>query len=430
MPDVRNLDPQANEPVNITWEAVSPALPPQPGAAEDVLQQALSASGELGGFLQSAAQEDEPVLLLVNDPHRATQTRPALIALAQLVAEYTVRANALGRVPRFRAIVATGTHRFPAPERREFEAATFAGCGLDIEEIAWHDATDATSLVPVAGVRMHHWVAESRFLLPIGSVEPHYFAGVTGPHKTVTIGCMSAEDVERNHEGALSPSSDILRLQGNPVFDGAVQILRQLESTGKTICALGEVTCGGALLAAAAGDPVEVIDALLPTVRRIYVRPVPNPVDILRLHVPLPLGRNLYQADKGLKNNHPAVRDGGGIILEADCPEGIGPDAFVSLLRRTGDYDSAQRIMAEEGYRLGDHKAVKLRYLMDPRCRGVNVALVSPYLTNADLAGTGIEVFPGPQSALDWLTVVVTGIQKRGLTIHDAGMVMVTPATR
>ncbi len=412
--------------MNITWETVSPALPPQLGAAGDVLKEALSASGKLEDFLQSAAQADERILLLVNDPHRATQTRPALVALARLIAESAVWTNALARVPRFRAIVATGAHRFLARERREFEEATFAGCGLSVDEIAWHDATDAGSLALVGGVRMHRWVAESRFLLPIGSLEPHYFAGLTGPHKTVTIGCLSAEDIERNHEGALSPSSDILRLQGNPVFDGAVRILRRLESTGKTICALGEVVCGDALLAAAAGDPIEVIDALLPMVRQIYVRPVPNPVDILRLRVPLPLGRNLYQADKGLKNNHPAVRDGGGIILEANCSEGIGPDAFLNLLRRAGDYSSALRIVAEEGYQLGDHKAVKLRHLMDPRYRGVHVALVSPHLTGSDLDGTGIKVFPEVQPALDWLITVVTGFHKRGLIIHDAGMVTVT----
>ena len=425
-PNVPSVNPQANKPMNITWETVSPASPPQPGVAGNVLREALSAGSKLGGFLQSAAQADEPVLLLVNDPHRATQTRPALIALAQLVAESAVRTTVRARVPRFRAMVATGTHYFPVRERIQFEEATFAECGLDIEKIAWHDATDTTSLVPIAGVRMHRWVAESRFLLPIGSLEPHYFAGLTGPHKTVTIGCMSAEDVERNHEGALSPSSDILRLQGNPVFDGAVQILRRLESTGKTICALGEVICGGALLAAAAGDPVEVIDELLPTVRRIYVRPIPNPVDILRLRVPLPLGRNLYQADKGLKNNHPAVRDGGGIILEADCPEGIGPDAFLNLLRRAGDCASALRIVAEEGYRLGDHKAVKLRHLMDPRHRGVHIALASPHLAGSDLAGTGIEVFPEVHPALCWLADVVTGSLDHGLIVDDAGMVTVT----
>ncbi len=331
------------------------------------------------------------------------------------------------RPPRFRAIVATGAHRFSAEQRREFEQAVFTECGLSIEQVAWHDASDPDSLVEVAGVRMHRWLAESRFLLPIGSVEPHYFAGVTGPHKTVTIGCMSREDIEHNHAAALSPSSDILRLRGNPVFDDIAQIVRRLESRGKTICAVGEVVCGDALLAAAAGDPLEVIDALLSTVCRTYVRHVDQPVDVLRLRVPSPLGCNLYQADKAIKNNHMAVRDGGGIVLEAECCEGIGPDAFLDLLRRSCNYAAARRIVAEEGYHLGDHKAVKLRHLMDSVCRGVRVGLVSPHVSRSAIEGTGIEVFGEVESALHWLAGIVTGPQQRGLVIEDAGVLTVTP---
>jgi len=416
--------------MRISWDAVAPAAPAQPKSVDRVLEAALARGKPFDTLLESAEDASEPVLLVVNDPHRATQTRPALAALHRLIAESAVPAGALKRPPRFRALVAAGVHRFPLQERREFEESTFDGCGLDIGETAWHDAHDPRSLATVAAARMHRWIAESRFLLPIGSVEPHYFAGLTGPHKTVTIGCMGVEDIERNHAGGLSPASDTLRLEGNPVFDGIARVLQDLQAAGKTICAIGEVICGNILLAAAAGDPMDLLKTLLLPVRRAYIHQIKRPVDVLRLRVPLPLGRCVYQADKALKNNHLAVRDGGGIILEADCPEGIGPGAFLRLLRRSDSFATAQRITAEEGYRLGDHKAVKLRHLMDPACRGVRVALVSRNLARSDWSDTGIEVFPQFEPAMRWLADVIQGPLDRGLIIEDAGMLSVAPTAR
>lgn len=395
-----------------------------------MLDDALVASEPMRVFLRSAAEKNEPILLCINDSHRSTQTNPALRTLAKLVGQMAQRTAGTGdrrQPPWFRALIATGAHRFSDKERRTFEESTFADCDLGIKDVAWHDATDEANLVSIAGVRMHRWIAESQFLLPIGSVEPHYFAGVTGPHKTVTIGCLSRDDIERNHSGALSPSSDILRLWGNPVYDGMVEILRRLQAEEKEICAIGEIVRSGTVVAAAAGDPVGVTDALSPAVRRIYVQPIDRPVDVLRLPVPLPLGRSLYQADKALKNNHLAVRDGGGILLEADCPEGIGPDAFMTLLRRSDSFANATDIVSREGYRLGDHKAVKLRYLMDPACRNVHVALVSSQLAPSDLDGSGIPVFASTASALQWLADSVSGSSHSGLIVEDAGMVCVTP---
>ncbi|MHC4698839.1 MAG: lactate racemase domain-containing protein [Planctomycetota bacterium] len=375
-------------PANIDWQTVGPVPVAETRDGVEIVTEALERSVEVDDFLDRAASDDELVVLVVNDGHRSTRTRDALIALAGVLKHRP-------RVPRFRALVATGTHRFPERERREFEELTFGegkgdghlfperpgGCGAKKEpvpfSIAWHDAFDAQQLVDLTGVRVHPWLAEGRFLLPIGSVEPHYFAGATGAHKTVTIGCMSREDIERNHAHALSAESDILRLKGNPVYDGIVQILRSLQSTGKKILAINEVVRDGAVIAAAAGEPLDTLKTLLPTVQRVYLRQVSLPVDLLRLRVPLPLGRNLYQADKALKNNHRAVRDGGGILLEAECPEGVGPDAFLNLLRRADSYAAAVQYVRDHGYQLGDHKAVKLRYLTDPSCRGVHVALVS-----------------------------------------------------
>ena len=405
---------------HLHWETVGPAPLGDERDAVAVMREALHRTDEMARFMERAASDDEAILLLVNDGHRATQTRPTLEALGELAA-------ALPIAPRFRAIIATGTHRFPAAERAAFEQATFEDAGLAVEEITWHHPTDGRVHAEIGGVHLNRCVVDSKYLLPIGSVEPHYFAGIAGPHKTMTIGCMAKDDIERNHAHAMDPKSGALCLRGNPVYDGIAEIVRALESGDRHICAIGQVIRGDAVVEAVVGDPLGTVDALLPTVRDLYVRHVSHAVDVLRLRVPLPLGRNLYQADKALKNNHLAVRDGGGIILETECAEGIGPDAFLSLLRRAAGWSEALHIVENEGYRLGDHKAVLLRYLTDPTCRGVHVTLVSPHVDPDEAKVAGITVCPTLDRAIAHLAVVTEGALERGLIVEDAGMVCATP---
>ncbi len=398
---------------------IRPLAPPVALDVACELDRAYAESDSMASFLGAAAAANEPVLLMVNDSHRATLTREVLAALAR----WTAR---LAPVPRFRAIVATGTHRFGRAEQAAFEAAELCNTGLTVERIEWHDALDDRRLAPVAGLRMNHEVAAHRFLLPIGSVEPHYFAGATGPHKTLTIGCLAHADIERNHARALDPASDILRLHGNPVHDGVADMVRALQDSGKRTCAVGEVLCGRALVRAAIGDPLIVTERLMSDVRRTFVQFVDRPADVVRLRVPMPLGRSLYQADKALKNNHRAVRDGGGMILEAACPDGVGNDAFLSMLRIAADHATAVRLVEQEGYRLGDHKAVKLRFLTDPRQRGVHVALVASTISGTDAHVAGMMPCPDAEAARDWLRSVVQGPTDQQLIIEDAGMVTVS----
>lgn len=398
---------------------IRPLAPPVALDVARELDRAYAERDAMALFLGAAAAAGEPVLLMVNDSHRATLTREALAALARWAPRQSP-------APRFRVIVATGTHRFSRAERESFEAAELRSAGLAIERIVWHDALDDTVLSPLAGVRMHTDVVAHRFLLPIGSVEPHYFAGATGPHKTLTIGCLAHADIERNHARALDPASEILRLAGNPVHDGVADMVRALQAAGKRVCAVGEVLCGQALVRALVGEPLDVTERLLPDVRKTYVQFVDRPADVVRLRVPMPLGRSLYQADKALKNNHRAVRDGGGMILEAACPDGVGNDAFLSLLRRAADHAAAVRLVDQEGYRLGDHKAVKLRHLTDPAQRGVHVALVAGHIAEPDARAAGMRPCADADEAHDWLRGVMRGSADRQLVIEDAGMVTVS----
>lgn len=404
---------------SIEWREIRPREPALADHPDVIMRSALDRrADELWAFLDDAARQGRPILLLINDSHRATRTRTALQALATLCA---------GREPpfRFRALIAAGTHRFSDAERAGFERETLASCGLAIESVAWHDAADATASVRIGEFRFHREVAAARLLLPIGSAEPHYFAGVTGAHKTCTIGVMSREDIERNHRGALDPASDVMALAGNPVHDGIVRAAAALDAAGKLIFAINQVVCGGALLGAAAGDVFGSLDELLPLVRATYIQTVDEPADVLHLRVPPPLGRSFYQADKALKNNHLAVRDGGAIVLDAECPEGVGPDAFMNLLRQAPDYDGAVRAVEARGYQLGDHKGVKLRYLTDAARRGVRVAIISRNISAADAHALGMRVFANADDALAWLKTAASGGLRRGLVIDDAGFVSV-----
>ncbi len=340
---------------------------PRPGAVREALDLARATLGT-----------DVPDLLLVNDPQRATAT-PEVLAEAQGVFNLS----------RTRVVVATGSHSFSAPAREALERSC-AGTAMGAWD--WHDARRA-DLVLVGGARgwrAHPWVAQARRILAIGSVEPHYFAGLSGAHKTLTIGCAAYAEIERNHAGALEPSCRPCRTTGTPVHDGIVAMLRQLEATRKT-AVVNLFQIGETVVDAAGGAPLDALQALAPRVAVTYLRRIPRPADALVAEVRGALACSFYQAEKGIKNSEWAVRDHGTIVLEAACPQGIGQDAFVHLLREAPTHAAAMAAVRHRGYRLGDHKAVRLRYLTDPATRGVSVHVVSPGLTAADAAVLGMH---------------------------------------
>ena len=148
----------------LSWATLGPTPLPDEQAGPDTWRAMLAESAPLRDLLDQAAASDQAVLLVVNDSHRATQTRPALTSLGEVIGRRACPA-------RFRALVATGTHRFTDDERRAFEAATFSGCGLNIEQVAWHDADDAAALTDVGAVGVHDWLAAGRFIVAIGMTE-------------------------------------------------------------------------------------------------------------------------------------------------------------------------------------------------------------------------------------------------------------------
>jgi nickel-dependent lactate racemase len=242
---------------------------------------------------------------------------------------------------------------------------------------------------------------------------------VTGAHKTLTVGVMAIESLAGNHEHAMSTEAAGLRLAGNPVHDGIAAAVADLEGSGARLLVLNQVVVGGRIVACTAGAPLAALADGLPLVRACFSHAVDTPLDVVVARVGPPLDRDLYQADKGIKNTEGAVRDGGTLILEARCTHGVGLDQFVELLRAAATYREAVDEVRRRGYRLGDHKAVRLRALTDTR--GVALALVAPGLDPALGSVLGMHVAHDRASAARFAAARLEGHAARGLVVEDAG---------
>lgn len=392
--------------------AVKSPRPPQTtgGSPVEIIERSLAGS-DFDAFGARAFAADPVLLIVVNDPHRFTDSRSAIEAVCR-------RSLAGGRDLRFRLLVAAGSHTFDLSERSDHEDRILGARADRCVDRAWHDAHDAGPLRPAGGILVHPWLAQCRFALAIGSLEPHYFAGLTGAHKTLTVGLMSMRDLAENHEQALDPAAAPLTLEGNPVYEAIAARLAALEAEGRSFFAINETLADGRVAHCEAGGPIATLQAARDRLGRIYRSVLVRRADLVVSIVRPPLDRDLYQADKGIKNVETAVRDGGLIILDAPCSRGIGIERFFRLLQNASTHAQTMALIGSEGYRLGDHKAARLRALTDNRA--VQIAAVAPGLEGKIPPETGISVVATREEAADWAAERL-GAQAEVVIAEDSG---------
>jgi len=322
-------------------------------------------------------------------------------------------------MPRFRVLFATGSHFFTNEEKRDHEYQALGPNATKATDVEWHDCHDDKSLRPLGRARLHQWTVEAKNILVVGSIEPHYFAGMTGAHKTLTVGTMSYDSIGENHRHALSSRATSFALDGNPVYDGVAALAAEFVTGGRNVFAINEVLVDKRLVFCLAGDLLQSLAEALPVVRRVFGRRLPRPVDLVVARVAPPLDKSLYQADKGIKNVETAVRDGGVILAQAPCEQGPGIDRFLKLMERSPTYAKALEVVETEGYVLGDHKAVRLRELTDRR--GVKLGIVSSHISRREARIAGLEPFTGPEQATRWALNHLSERAREAVLVEDAG---------
>ncbi len=232
-------------------------------------------------------------------------------------------------------IIGTGMHRASTPDEVERVlgpeiAATY--------EVVNHDGRDKSTLsyltTTARGVEV--WInrryLEADVRILTGFVEPHIFAGYSGGGKAVLPGVAGAGIVMSNHGADMlgHPKATWCVTEGNPIFEEMRDVGLATKPSCSVFITLNEQR---EITGVFAGELVAAHDAGIAQAERQYVRSIAEPFDIVvSTNMGYPADLNLYQSVKGMSVGAQAVREGGVVLLAAECRDGLGLGEYTELL--------------------------------------------------------------------------------------------------
>jgi lactate racemase len=307
--------------------------------------------------IDEIVSSDDSVLIVVSDATRAT-------ASAQIVNLLVRRLIQAGVSPSRMAIIfATGIHR-PVTEKEAVELLTpFIVQRLRIIQ---HDAYDQSRLFSFGKakgglpIEVNSALKEFTHVFITGGITFHYFAGFTGGRKSICPGLASAKTIEATHMLALDFETggrragvQTGRLDGNAVHEECERVASMMAPAFSINTIVDErknalkVFCGDWRLAhrAACDYYLDQYSVAVPAKRDVVIVSCGGfPHDI-----------NMIQAHKALDMAALACKDGGTIILLAECRDGLGRPDFLKWFDERDSRALAARLV--NGYEVNGQTA-------------------------------------------------------------------------
>ena len=293
--------------------------------------------------------------------------------------------------PRIDLLIANGSHVVqPESTIRELVGADL----YDAYPVRQHDSRNAAALdywgMTSYGtpIYLNEKVKHADFILTIGGVLYHYFAGFGGGAKMLLPGVAGYETVRINHRRTVDEVTAAMHsgcreggLDGNPVFADLSEVVALLPDALSLQVVLNRrqefVFCE-------AGPLLEVHRRACACVQAVYSIPIKRKADVVVASAGgFPGDVNLIQAHKSLHHAFQAVREGGSIVLLAECREGVGSSTCMPVFD-AGDSAAMGKRLLEE-YQINGQTALSIRM----KAEKASVYLISA-LDSALVAKTGM----------------------------------------
>ncbi len=353
-------------PVTILPAVVSPS-----GDEKVIVKDAIE--HPVGSFSWDAVKPTGTVAIAINDKTRPVPNDVMIPLILQKMAE-------IGFLPeQITFFIATGTH-IPMPGD-EFHLILPAEI-ISRYKIVSHDCDDAGNLhyLGKTSRQTSVWVNSAFFKsdlkILVGNIEPHHFMGYSGGAKTAGIGLTGRETINQNHSMLVDPQSTFGVYETNPTR----MDLEEIGDMIKIDAALNVVmNSSKQIMHAVMGSPREVMLRGIPVSKRICQTKVETGKFDLVIASPggYPKDINLYQSQKGLSHAASITRDGGCVILVAQCSEGVGSNSYEAFMEGITTTEQIYTKLKQEGFRVGPHKSLQFAREQD-RIRIILISNISP----------------------------------------------------
>ena len=300
----------------------------------DIIEAALDSCRQ---FMSSIRPGDK-IVIITSDVTRYTGSEVYLPLLVERLRRLGVADSDL------EILIALGIHR----KQTEQEHRQIVGALYGRIRVTDHECDDPDQLIFVgttsSGIRVsiNRRAVEADHLILTGTIGFHYFAGFGGGRKSVLPGIASRQSCMASHFSVLNPGegngknplATTGNLEGNPVHRAMVEgcamatpafVLNTVLAPDKRI------------IAAFAGHWRDAHEAGCRFYRERFAFPVAEKVDLVVASCGgFPKDINLIQAHKAMEYAAQALRDGGVMILLAECRDGFGNGTFFSWFRHKG----------------------------------------------------------------------------------------------
>ncbi len=319
----------------------------------------------LGSPIESPPLEDvvspgDSVLLVVSDATRASASAQLINLLVRRLIQIGIAASDVA------VIFATGIHRpVTANEKSELLTPFIVQRVKTID----HDAYDPRAMVSLGTTTSGNRVEVNRALkdythiITTGAIGFHYFAGFTGGRKSICPGLASAETIEATHMLALDFELGGRRagvgtglLRGNAVHEECERIAEMINPSFSINAVVDE---RGRAVHVYAGHWRSAHVLGCEEYLKDHSIKINEKRDVVIVSCGgFPWDINLIQAHKALEMAEYACREGGTIILVAECGDGLGRPDF---LKWFAEKDSrALEARLREGYEVNGQTAWSL----------------------------------------------------------------------
>ena len=218
-------------------------------------------------------------------------------------------------------------------------------------------------------ILLNRHLVESDVRIITGFIEPHFFAGFSGGPKGVMPGVAGQRTVERNHGAAMigHPNATWGVTFGNPLWEEILEVAQVVNQRLFLI----NVTLNDAkqITRVFAGDLVEAHRAGCAFVKQTAMQPVDAPFEIVvATNSGHPLDLNLYQAVKGMSAAARIVRQGGSIIIAAECGDPTGRSGpFFDLLQQRDKPEDLLHLINQPGFCRPEQWQVQIQALIQKK---------------------------------------------------------------